>query len=154
VPHVLMSLATFDEHEADTIHEHQYVNGLTQTSGLGLVTLYALLATFSMIGALTAVFWLDALTGRTFLLVVVHIAMMLPIKFIEHGVVRLGHLIPNRSISTVGLGTTHEVDDRHDHQDDNERSNTDVHKNLLSLMATVVLSGLSFAQPTCPIGQR
>ena len=97
-----MSLATFDEHEADTIHEHQYVNGLTQTSGLGLVTLYALLATFSMIGALTAVFWLDALTGRTFLLVVVHVAMMLPIKFIEHGVVRLCHLIPNRSISTVG----------------------------------------------------
>jgi hypothetical protein len=78
------------------------MNGLTQTSGLGLVTIYALLATFSMIGALTAVFWLDALTGRTFLLVVVHVAMMLPIKFKEHGVVRLGHLIPNRSISTVG----------------------------------------------------
>jgi Na+/proline symporter len=64
---------------------------VTQTSDLGLVTLYALLATFSMIGALTAVFWLDALTGRTFLLVVVHVAMILPIKFIEHGVVGLGH---------------------------------------------------------------
>jgi hypothetical protein len=34
-------------------------------------------------------------------------------------------------------GTTHEVDDRHDHQDDNECSKTDVHRNLLSWIATV-----------------
>src|ERR1019366_8550667 len=40
-------------------------------------------------------------------------------------------------ISRHLLGTTHEVDDRHNHQDDNECSKTDVHKNLLSWIATV-----------------
>ena len=40
-------------------------------------------------------------------------------------------------ISRHLLGTTHEVDDRHDHQDDNECSKTDVHRNLLSWIATV-----------------
>jgi hypothetical protein len=35
------------------------------------------------------------------------------------------------------LGTTHEVDDRHDHQDKDECSETDVHRNLLSWIATV-----------------
>src|SRR5664280_1052893 len=35
------------------------------------------------------------------------------------------------------LGTTHEVDDRHDDQDDNERSKTDLHRNLPSWIATV-----------------
>jgi hypothetical protein len=35
------------------------------------------------------------------------------------------------------LGTTHEVDDRHDHQDGNECPKTDVHRNLLSWIATV-----------------
>src|SRR5664280_306776 len=35
------------------------------------------------------------------------------------------------------LGTTHEVDDRHDHQDKDECSETDIHRNLLSWIATV-----------------
>jgi NAD(P)-dependent dehydrogenase (short-subunit alcohol dehydrogenase family) len=37
----------------------------------------------------------------------------------------------------VHLGTTHEVDDCHDHQDGNECPKTDVHRNLLSWIATV-----------------
>ena len=37
----------------------------------------------------------------------------------------------------AALGTSHEVDDRHDYQDDNECSKTDVHRNLLSWIATV-----------------
>ena len=40
-------------------------------------------------------------------------------------------------ISRHLLGTTHEVDDCHDHQDDNECPKTDVHRNLLSWIATV-----------------
>src|SRR5665213_3816434 len=37
----------------------------------------------------------------------------------------------------TSLGTTHEIDDRHDHQDKDECSETDIHRNLLSWIATV-----------------
>src|ERR1019366_5691361 len=51
---------------------------------------------------------------------------------------QLSRLLPGLlGITRHLLGTTHEVDDRHDHQDDNECSKTDVHRNLLSWIATV-----------------
>src|SRR5664280_1031775 len=51
---------------------------------------------------------------------------------------QLSRLLPGRlGITRHLLGTTHKVDDRHDHQDDHECSKTDVHRNLLSWIATV-----------------
>jgi hypothetical protein len=52
--------------------------------------------------------------------------------------VQLSRLLPGwLGITRHLLGATHEVDDGDDHQDHDECSKTDVHRNLLSWIATV-----------------
>src|ERR1039458_5097633 len=55
-------------------------------------------------------------------------------RFLAHALQQCpqGMRAPRLGISRHLLGTTHDVDDRHDDQDENECSKTDVHGSLLS----------------------